>query len=226
MNASKPLFFSVSPAVSELGVKVSCFLANGIDNVSESPEFTALFKSEIEKIRTGLSEDSIQSNPVLAGFRTLHEKIGKTGKRWTSSPENLKKMLLANSQIPNINKLVNIYNLVSLQSDLALGAHDVTNIEGDVSLRMTTGTEKFQPIGTKEPEKIAPGEYSYCDQGNEVICRLEVRQVEKTKIHPHTKDAFLIVQGNPQTSDDTIGQTSQHLAELIKRYTGGVCTWL
>ncbi len=218
----KSFRFDVEPVVTDLGVKVKCFLMKGLDNISPSPDFEAFRLAELARLKGDLSEDNIQKNDILAGFRTLHEKVGKTGKRWTSSPENLGKMLLATSTLPDINKIVNIYNLVSLQTNLALGAHDLEKITGNVTLRLTNGTEKVWPIGAKEAEKISAGEYAYCDDANEVICRLEVRQVEKTKVLPQTKDIFFIVQGNPNISDGYIDETTGSLIQLLQKYAGGV----
>ena len=223
---NKMLTFDIDAAVLELGVKAICFLVTGIDNMSLAPEFDALLKNEGESIKQNLSEEKIRDSTVLDGFRKLHEKIGKTGKRWVSSPENLKNMLLAHQAMPHVNQLVNLYNLVSLQTELALGAHDADHIEGNVSLRLTTGDEKFWPIGAQKPEKIAPGEYAYCDNSNEVLCRMEVRQVEKTKVQPQTKNVFFIVQGNMNTESSYVKETAEKLASLVLRYAGGNCVWL
>jgi len=209
------------PEALALGLKVRCFLINGLNNSTVSEEFERFRLEETAKIKSGLSEESIKNDPIMVGFRLLHEKIGKTGKRWVSSPENLRRMLLGSLELPSINKIVDIYNLVSLKSGLALGAHDLDKIEGNINLRLTTGAEKFWPIGSKEPDKVSAGEYAYCDDSNEVICRLEVRQVEKTKVLPTTTNAFFIVQGNPNTSENIIDRTTDDLLKLLKIYAGG-----
>jgi DNA/RNA-binding domain of Phe-tRNA-synthetase-like protein len=106
-------------------------------------------------------------------------------------------MLLKHGQLPRINLLVDIYNLVSVKTHLSLGAHDRQKLGGDVHLKLTTGTERFWPIGTNELYPVKPGKYAYVDDDNDIICRLEVRQVEKTKVLPDTTACFFIVQGNP-----------------------------
>jgi DNA/RNA-binding domain of Phe-tRNA-synthetase-like protein len=79
-------------------------------------------------------------------------------------------------------------------------------ITGNISQRLTNGTEKFLPLGQKEIQTVEAGEYSYIDDANDVMCRMEVRQVEKTKVTvdttmlftlfketqiPHTKTSFM-----------------------------------
>jgi DNA/RNA-binding domain of Phe-tRNA-synthetase-like protein len=123
--------------------------------------------------------------------------------------------------LPGINLIVDIYNYISLKSELAIGAHDVSAIEGDVHLRLTEGTEKFLPLGFSKTVSVKKGEYCYIDNSDEVICRLEVRQGEKTKVIETTTSCFYIVQGNPYTSSSSIISTARELIELTTRFCGG-----
>lgn len=45
-----------------------------------------------------------------------------------------------------INKAVDIYNIVSMDTKLALGVHNIDKVDGDVTLRFMDGTERFQPM--------------------------------------------------------------------------------
>ena len=123
--------------------------------------------------------------------------------------------------MPFINQAVDIYSMISLESKLALGAHDIDRVDGNVTLRFTDGTEKFQPIGQTEPGLSNPHEYSYCDDANEVLCRLEVRQVEKTKVSEDARNIFYIVQGNAATPDPLLQDVAGRIIELTTRYCGG-----
>ncbi|MEJ0063761.1 MAG: phenylalanine--tRNA ligase beta subunit-related protein [Alphaproteobacteria bacterium] len=221
MSTIVPIRFSVTPEVTALGVKVACFAVYGLDNAAYGPAFESFRKSRLGELKSKWERATYAEDPILKGFRQLHEKIGKTGKRWTSSPENLRRLLLELEDFPKINPVVDIYNVVSLETGLALGAHDIASIAGGVTLRLTTGSEKFWPIGAKETEKVSAGEYAYCDDDNEVICRMEVRQVEKTKVTHESKDIFFIVQGHDGMPEAAIRQTAENLAGMITSDLGG-----
>ena len=90
-----------------------------------------------------------------------------------------------------------------------------------MALRLTDGSEGFHPVGAAEPEPIRPGEYAYVDDADDVICRLEVRQVEKTKVTAATRDLFLIVQGNPATSAEAVRAGHERLVAVLTRFFGG-----
>ena len=105
----------------------------------------------------------IPQDPILAGFRRLHEKVGRSNHKFPASPERLIKLFLRKGTIPSINLAVDIYNCISLETRLSLGAHDVSQINGSVTLRMTDGRERFVPLGREKPELIEAGEYCYVD---------------------------------------------------------------
>jgi DNA/RNA-binding domain of Phe-tRNA-synthetase-like protein len=120
-----------------------------------------------------------------------------------------------------VNKMVDINNIISLDSKLTLGAHNIDNVSGNVTLRFTNGTERFVPLGQTEPIPVSPHEYSYIDDSNEVLCRLEIRQVQKTLVDETACNAFYIVQGNEATSDELLLQTAQQIIDLTTKYSGG-----
>ena len=50
---------------------------------------------------------------------------------------NLIKQLEKNDDLPFINQVVDIYNIISLDTKLALGAHDMDRVDGNVILRFS-----------------------------------------------------------------------------------------
>lgn len=213
--------FDVSDEVVALGLKGSYLTINNFKNKENDAEFDKIRSEVLSQIVPDLSTEKIEADPVLAGFRELHEKVQRTGKKNVASPENLLYLLLQNGKLPSINLLVDIYNLVSLETHLALGAHDLAKISGNVHLRLTNGQEGFWPLGYKEAQRVSAGEYAYIDDANDVICRLEVRQVEKTKVTLETSSCFFIVQGNSATSKKSIEDATERLVDLVTTFMGG-----
>ncbi len=220
MNSFNTRFF-VADDVLALGLNVACFIVEGINNKESTPEFESYLEQETNGLLRDLTSEKIKNDPILQGFRLLHQRADVSNRKNISAAENLLKMLLKHGQLPRINLLVDIYNLVSVKTRLSLGAHDLQKLGGDVHLKLTTGTERFWPIGTNELSPVKPGEYAYVDDDNDIICRLEVRQVEKTKVLPDTTACFFIVQGNPATSPACLQAACAELIELITRFCGG-----
>jgi DNA/RNA-binding domain of Phe-tRNA-synthetase-like protein len=216
------LKFTIASEVLNIGLQGSYWLIEGMRNYASHPEFEAFKEGTIHTILADLSADKLKNDPILGGFRKLHDAVGRSNKRFVASPENLLTLLLQTRRLPHVNLLVDIYNLISIKSRLALGAHDTAKISGNITLRMTTGTEGFTPLGATEPQTVGAGEYSYIDEANEVICRLEVRQVEKTKVTLDSTACFYIVQGNANTDQFYIESVAAELIELTTRFCGGI----
>ncbi len=213
--------FFVERAVLDAGVKIVFAAVYGLDNHGEDPEWAAYRDKRLEELFEEYAELDVRADPILEGFNLLHDKTGVKRRKNIPASENLIKLLRKNHGMFYINRAVDIYNLISLESRLALGAHDIDRVEGNVTLRFTDGSERFVPIGQTEPVPVAPHEYCYCDDANEVLCRLEIRQVEKTKVDEAAQNVFYIVQGNEATPDALLYNTAQRIVELTVKYCGG-----
>ncbi len=220
MNADN-LSFTISDAVNNLGLKGTYLVFKNLENRAFDNNFENLKSKILESFVNHLSKDFIKANKILEGFRILHKKVDRSNRKHISSPENIILYIIRYGTIPHINLIVDIYNLISAKYLLALGAHDISFITGNIHLRITEGSENFIPLGMQSPKLISPGEYSYIDDDNDIICRMEVRQVEKTKVVLNTKECFYIIQGNEKTANDYIEKVSDELIQTTKKFCGG-----
>ncbi len=216
------LQFTVAPEVLALGLTGEYLVIAELKNGDVTDELDLLRKQMLDELAEQYGvEGFVRDDPILAGFRELHTRVGRSNRRFVSSPEALLSRFVRTGTMPRLSLLVDIYNLVSLKSRLALGAHDVARIDGAVSLRLADGSESFRPLGAAADEAIFQGEYGYIDGAGSVICRMEVLQVEKTKIEPGTTAAFYIVQGNMNTPPNSVAAAVDELVALTRRFCGG-----
>lgn len=213
--------FYVEQPVLDSGVKILFAVIEGLDNTQNSPEWQEYRSAKIQELYQRYQNIDVHADPILEGFHILHDNTGVKRRKNIPASENLIKLLLKHQDMVYINQAVDIYNLISLDSKLALGAHNMNHVDGNVTLRFTNGTERFVPIGQTRPIAVNPHEYSYCDDSNEVLCRLEIRQVEKTKVDESAANIFYIVQGNEATTDELLEQTAQEIIDTTIKYCGG-----
>lgn len=213
--------FSITDTAQALGLKAVCFVIEGVRNQPTHPEFEKLKAQMLAQVIQDFSFEAMRTDPILGGFRALHDAIGRSNRKNVASPESLLKLVLQTGGLPQVNLLVDIYNLVSVKTRLSLGAHDLSAINGNVQLRLTDGSETFWPMGSDKPKVVSPGEYAYIDDGHKVLCRLEVRQCESTKISLDTTDGFFIVQGHARTAETYLHEATSELLALITRFCGG-----
>lgn len=221
MEAGGHMEYYVEQGVLDIGVKIVFAEVTGLDNAGPRPEWPALREARLAELARRYRDYDTSADPVLEGFEALHDRAGVKRRKNVPAPTNLVRLLEKRGSLATINRVVDLYNLVSLETRLALGAHDMDAVEGDVALRFTDGTERFVPLGLESPVPVRPHEYCYCDGSNEVLCRLEVRQVNKTAVTERTTRAAFIVQGNAATPDAYVSDAAGRLVEEVVRWCGG-----
>lgn len=212
--------FIVQKEVLDSGVKIRFAVIRGINN-TVSEKWLEYRNRRIGELYEQYKELDVHSDPILEGYNILHDNIGVKRRKNIPASENLIRLLVKRGELPFINTAVDIYNLISLESKLALGAHNIERVSGNVTLRFTDGSERFVPLGQTEPVAVAPHEYCYCDDDNEVLCRLEIRQVNKTLVDETARDIFYIVQGNEAVENSYLEETAGEIIRLTAEYCGG-----
>ncbi|MFE7717839.1 B3/4 domain-containing protein [Nocardia rhizosphaerihabitans] len=212
--------FIIDQQVSDLGIHAIAFVVNGITVPEESsPELDHYIETAEKALLASTDPKTLKTEPEFKVFRAVHAQLGKAARSEVAAPETLLRLLHRAGRLPRINPLVDIYNLVSAQTRLAFGSHDLTTITGDVRLAMTTGAEQFVPLGATEPVAVPTGEYAYLDD-TEVLCRLEVRQCEKSKATAATTDALFIVHAGPGRDPVDLADARDRLAALLTEHLG------
>ena len=127
--------FTVEQAVKDLGIKCIGVRITGINNHHYSDSLNDYLNIHSQR----LLKSSDVNDPIIQGFYDLHKKIGVSKRKNIPASENLIKLLKKRHDITRINPVVDIYNIISMESKLALGAHDIDKITGNVSLKLTDG---------------------------------------------------------------------------------------
>lgn len=137
------------------------------------------------------------------------------------SPVNLINIVNKSNNIPNINSLVDIYNLLSLKYGIVMGAYDKKAIKGRILYKIADGNEVFIPVKNKKNEKIYEGEWVIADESNMVITRMLSKQAEAVAVNKDSKDIIICIQGNPEISNDELAGIAKELIKEIVKYCEG-----
>ncbi|MFN9389663.1 MAG: B3/4 domain-containing protein [Betaproteobacteria bacterium] len=218
------LNFSIHPSVRALGVRGAFAVVEGVRNHVQPTGLPGLRAHLRQRLARELLPGFIETDPVLAGFRALHDAVGRANRRFPASAEALVSLYLRKGIIPEISPVVDIYNTVSLETRLSLGAHDLHEVRGNIDLRLTNGTECFVPLGATAPEPVPAGEYAYVDHDGEILCRLEHRQCERTRVTSTTRAVFCILQGHAGTDRAMIEAALARWVDLTTGLCGGRLT--
>ena len=95
----------------------------------------------------------------VAAWRAAYKGFGVKRTSYRSSAERLIKRVLAGQPLPEINGLVDLYNMVSLETGLCLGCDDLDKTSGDLDFRFS-GRATASSIWARSrrgPERSAEG---------------------------------------------------------------------
>jgi len=85
--------------------------------------------------------------PAISATRAGYRALGKDPARYRGSAEALLRRLISGKHFPNINCVVDIINLVSVESRLPIGLYDLAAVQGDVVFRAGRKGETYKGIG-------------------------------------------------------------------------------
>jgi DNA/RNA-binding domain of Phe-tRNA-synthetase-like protein len=217
--------FAVTEDCLQLGLRAGVVLFRDVRISPASPQLRAEIIQEIQAVRESFASPAeVRACPEVAAFQELHRRVGVNPRKEQSSIERLLTLALKRGELPAINGLVDAYNLVSLRTRCSLGAHDLDAIAPPVTLRLLTGRESFTPLGETAPSAVTPGEYGYVDAADRLLCRLDVRQADFSKVTERTRNVLLIVEGTAEHPPEVMRRAFAEAIELVTCYCGGVAT--
>ena len=157
----------------------------------------------------------------MSCWREAFRKIGIKPADFRPSIEGLVRRVLHDQEIPAINALVDIGNLISIRHLLPVGGHAIDQLTEPMRLRLADGTEEFVPFGGSEMEHPQAGEIIFTE-GNTVLTRRWIwRQANRTLTLPETTAIEINLDGMPPIGQDEMKVIADEMMGLIERFCGG-----
>jgi DNA/RNA-binding domain of Phe-tRNA-synthetase-like protein len=201
---------------------VGVAVVRGIDNRGEDAELTARLKTAAAAIPERVGAVPLTEHPRVAVWREAYRRFGAKPKDHPSSIENLLRRAAKGHAPSHINRLVDLYNAVSLEALLPAGAEDLAAIDGDVEL--TVAGEAEPPVRLLgEPEARPPkaGEVIYRDRQGAICRRWNWKEADRTKITEATREAIVVVEGLPPIGPADIEAALDGIARAVPDRFGG-----
>lgn len=215
------LFIDPTLAARHPGYRMFTVVATEIDNSGDSAALKLLLAETSAAARERMSAADLDPDPRIAAWREAFRGFGADPAVTRPSLEALLVRILAGDEIPFVNKVVAVANIVSLKHLLPAGGDDLPAIDGDFGLRYASGLELFRPIGEAEEVNPEPDEVIYADQ-QKVLCRRWIwRQGEQSKIAEDTSHVAVNVDVMPPATPEEGRAATEELASLIAQHCGG-----
>lgn len=119
-----------------------------VKNTAYNEELWKRIESFTELYRSRYTVDSIKEMPAIQATRQAYKKCGKDPSRYRPSSEALCRRILRGLSLYQIDTLVDLINLASINSGHSIGGFDLDKIQGDsLVLGIGKAGEPYEGIG-------------------------------------------------------------------------------
>lgn len=204
--------FALRPDYRALLIAVDGIEAGESDAASE-----ALLAAAESSARTALQQQPVEDIAHVAAWREAYRAFGSKPQRTRNSLEAL--LRRAESGLPRVNRLTDIYNGISVLHQVPLGGENLQRYIGSPRLIRATGSEEFDTTagGQDSVENPDVGEVVWGDEQGVTCRRWNWRQGKRTQLTDSTTSAFFILDALAPLDDAALTTAAVELVSHLKQ---------
>jgi DNA/RNA-binding domain of Phe-tRNA-synthetase-like protein len=190
--------------------------ATNLSNGPSPPALLEEYRAEQRAASERLEATAIADLPSIAAWRRAFARFGAKPTQHRNAAEALLRRLAKHGDIPTINTLVDIGNLVSIRYAMPVAVFDQAHIAGSTTVRFATGAELFTDLGSTDSVHPDPGEVIFVDSNNVVSARRWCwRQSAQSATSTITVEALIVVEGHHDTAGRDVESALTDLTSLL-----------
>jgi DNA/RNA-binding domain of Phe-tRNA-synthetase-like protein len=198
-------------------------LVGGLTNGPSPEALRQLYTAEQQAVIVRTGATPLSEIETLAGWRAAFRLFGVDPTQYRSAAEALLRRLTKKGDIPSINRVVDLCNLVSIRYGLPVAAIDRRAVQGPITVQFASGQERFTVLGDAGVELPAPGEVIFVDEAGLVVARRWCwRQSEESAAQDDTTDLLITIEAQHTGGREAVGRAFADLETLLRQYVGGV----
>jgi len=198
-------------------------VALAVENVEverASPALETLKEQVAGEIEVTYDLEALKNDQTIRRYRDFFWRLGIDPTKIRPASEALIRRILQGKPIPRINTLVDSYNLVSIETEIALAAFDADRLRGDLKMRFARQGEEFLGVGMDRPVVLKGNEIVVADE-ERLVAIYPYRDAEFSKIKESTTNALLMVCGVPGISEESLKHASATAIDCVIKFCGG-----
>ena len=175
-----------------------------------------MYRAEQRAVAGRLEATPIAEIPSIAAWRRAFTAFGTKPTQYRVAAEALLRRLAKHGDIPSINILVDIGNLISIRYAMPVAVFDQADITGSTTVCFATGDEHFTDLGSNESVHPDVGEVIFVDDTGIVSARRWCwRQGAQSATSTATVEALIVVEGHHDTAAQDVESALADLTSLL-----------
>lgn len=197
-------------------------LGRGLQSGSSPEALQEAYRTEQQTTIARIGDKPLSELESLAAWRSAFRAFGVDPTQYRSAAEALLRRLTKKGDIPSINLLVDIGNLVSIRYGLPIAVVDRRAIQGAITVHFADGSETFTNLGQAEVDHPEVGEVVFTDEAKTVVARRWCwRQSDQSGAREDTTDVIITIEAHHANGRADVQAAIDDLLALLKQYAGG-----
>src|ERR1700687_634368 len=157
----------------------------------------------------------VLESPQVIATRAAYKALGTAPARYRGSAEPLLRLVIAGKGLPQINAVVDVINLASVESRLPIGLYDLAHVTGEIVFRAGRAGETYKGIGKYDlnlegmpvfADTVGPHGSATSDS-------------ERAMVTAATKEVLAVIVSFSRS--ENLERWTQRLGALLQQYAGG-----
>lgn len=197
-------------------------VASGIRGGETPPALLDRYTAEQKAVIERIGETPLSQIESLAAWRAVFRGFGVDPTQYRSAAEALLRRLTKKGDIPSINTLVDIGNLVSIRYGLPVAVIDRRAIDRAIRVHFADGSGLFTNLGQEEVDRPQPGEVIFSDGARQVVARRWCwRQSDASAARPDSTDVVITIEAHHASGRVDVQNALADAQVLLAEFVGG-----
>jgi DNA/RNA-binding domain of Phe-tRNA-synthetase-like protein len=186
-----------------------------VEAVASPAALTEELKTRETEIQKLPFPRGVLASPQVEATRAAYKALGKDPARYRNSAEALLRRVVGGKGLPEINAVVDVINLVSVESRLPVGLYDLGHVVGEIVFRAGKSGETYKGIGKYDlnleglpvfADTVGPHGSATSDS-------------ERTMVTPATKEILAVIVAF--SGSENLDRWTKRLGALLEQYATG-----
>ena len=197
----------------------TAIVADGIDDEADVGPMVNEHLTAAKQRVARLPESDL---PAIRAWRRTYTQMGLKPTQFRCAAESLLRRIRTHGDLPRVHPLVDLCNAVSAAHAIPIAVIDLDRIEGDLQVRLATGSESYVTF-SGDIEHPAAGEIVYADDAGYAHSRRWVtRQSGRSAIRPSTTRVLIVAEAMHDSADPDVSRAVGILTDEIAAAWGAI----
>lgn len=137
-----PALYAVYPEI-----RLGCLRFTAEVKAPDERFWAEMEETYLPQVRAAIEGRSWSEIPGIRGSRLMYKAFGRNPGRYRVSSEALIRRVRRSDPLYRINSVVDVNNLISVQSGLSVGSYDLEKVQGSIIMRRGAAGETYSGIG-------------------------------------------------------------------------------